>query len=241
MPGGEMLKLPDGTAVPSACEAIESPDEWVAAAAVEEARWVLPGAPREDLLPRNLSPSAAAPVEGAKTGEIIELGERLEFAGVADMTALGEALHGIIAAEINEPKGDSANRAVRILMEWGFEGIVDAEAAHAAARRFVNWAQKNFEPIACYVEHPVLHRLPTGQIIQGSIDVLIEAQDGRVIVDHKSSPRPRTEWQKIAESYSGQLLAYKSAVDGAAEVRSTAVFIHYPVGGGAVGVTGLDL
>jgi ATP-dependent exoDNAse (exonuclease V) beta subunit len=238
LPDGEVLTLPDGTAVPSACEVIEAPEEWVAAAAVEEARWVLPGMPREDLVSRNLSPSAAAPVEGAKVGEIIEIGERLEIKGAADMTALGEALHSIIAAEINVPEGDSAHRAARVLKEWGFEGVISPEVAIASARGFISWANRTFDSLAWRPEHPIVYVNQNGQVVQGFIDVLLKTTDGYVVLDHKSSARPRNDWSEVARRYSGQMAMYVEAVNQGADFRVHSAWIHFAVGGGVLSIGG---
>lgn len=236
LPDGETLTLPNGAVVPSAFEAIDAPEDWTAAAAANEARWVLPGMPREDLMPRNLSPSSAAPVEGAKAGEIIEIGERLEIKGAADMTALGEALHSIIAAEINAPEGNSAERAARILKEWGLEGIVDAGAVLRKTRKFVEWAREATNPVAWHTEYPVSYRLPTGQVAHGFIDLLIETHESFLIVDHKASPRPRSEWNDVAVGYSGQLGVYKEAVENGATKNVSQALVHFGVGGGVVPV-----
>ncbi len=236
LPSGESLSLPNGTVIPSDCQRIEAPEEWSVPSALEEARWVLPGDKREDLLFRNLSPSSAEPVDGAAVGDVVEIGERLEINGAADMTALGEALHALIAAEINAPDDDSATRAARLLKDWGFEGVVAPKAALANARAFINWAERTFEPIAWHVEQPICQALENGQVVQGFIDVLLETKAGYVIIDHKASPRPRTEWQAIAEGYSGQLAMYKAAVEAAAGRAVTGLWLNLGVGGGAVSV-----
>lgn len=234
LPAGEALTLPNGDTLPAAYELIDAPEDWTAPAAANEPRWVLPGIPRDDLLPRNLSPSAAPPVEGAKAGEIIEIAERLQINGPADMTALGEALHSIIAVEINAPDDELAARTARILKEWGFEGVIPPAAALGSARAFVAWVKSAFDPTAWHVEYPMRHTLDNGQVASGFIDLLAETPSGAVIVDHKSSPRPRNEWEGLAQQYSGQLFAYSAGVESGSSSRVTGTFIHLPVGGGIV-------
>ncbi|HEX5421558.1 MAG TPA: UvrD-helicase domain-containing protein, partial [Gammaproteobacteria bacterium] len=237
LPAGETLSLPNGVEIPSACETIEAPDDWAVEAPPPDARWVLPGAPREDLLNRGLTPSSAAAVPAARAGAIIEIGERLALDGVQDITALGEALHGLIAAEIVAPDAAEGTRAARILKAWGFEGSVAPAAASRIARGFVAWATAAFEPLAWHVEHPLLHVLETGQVVHGYIDLLLETQDGFIIVDHKATPRPRTEWRDIAEQYSGQLGMYKAAVESITRRPVLGTWIHFASGGGAVEVS----
>ena len=113
-------------------------------------------------------------------------------------------------------------------------GAVDPAATVQAAQRFISWVDLTFNPIAWHVEHPITHVLDTGQVAQGFIDLLIETKDGWVIIDHKATPRPRNEWRKIAEGYSGQLAMYKAAVEAASDLPVTGSWIHMPVGGGVI-------
>lgn len=133
LPAAEQLELPDGTVIPSGFKYLQAPDDWSREAVAYAARWVVPGVAAEALLNRILSPSAAARCEGSVAGDVVELGERIQLDGVADVTALGQAIHSIIAAEINSPGDAAGSRATRILREWGFEGSVDATAAVQAA------------------------------------------------------------------------------------------------------------
>ncbi|MEX0709388.1 MAG: UvrD-helicase domain-containing protein [Woeseia sp.] len=233
LPEGNELKLPDGSSIPTAFSEITAPDGWTRPAEAYEARWVQAGGHKTDLVKRNLSPSSADPLDSLRAGEVVELGDRIILDGVEDITALGLAVHGIIAAEINAPEKDSLVRAERILQEWGFLAV-SGEAVLEAVNRFMGWARATFEPIQWHVEYPVTHVLPNGQVAHGLIDLLIETSDGWVIIDHKSTPRPRNEWTDIAESYSGQLAMYKAAVDEISGKPVSSMWIHLPVGGAVI-------
>jgi ATP-dependent exoDNAse (exonuclease V) beta subunit len=167
-------------------------------------------------------------------GDVIDLGDRMQLDGVKDVTALGQAIHGIIAAEINSPDDEKGHRAARVLREWGFEGSVDPLATVQAAQRFIDWAKTTFDPVAWHVEHPITQVLESGQVVEGFIDLLLETKDGWVIVDHKATPRPRNEWKEIAEGYSGQLAMYQAAVEEASGKPVISMWIHMPVGGGVM-------
>jgi ATP-dependent exoDNAse (exonuclease V) beta subunit len=231
LPEGDSLTLPDGKVIPTECLDVTAPEGWAVEARAYEARWVQVGEPRVDLLDRNLSPSKAAPGEDCVVEEVIEIGERLSLDGVSDVTALGNAIHSIIAAEVVSPEGDSAQRAARILDEWGFSDSVRADDAQAAARRFIGWVTETFEPDTWHVEYPMTHVLDSGQVVQGSIDLLLETADGWVIIDHKATPRPRAEWKDIARSYSGQLAMYRDAVEAVSGKPVIGTWIHFAVGG----------
>jgi ATP-dependent exoDNAse (exonuclease V) beta subunit len=234
MPSGEQLTLPDGTAIPTDFKEIEAPDGWSREASDYEARWVVPGEVARGLLNLHVSPSSAEPAEGAVAGDVIDLGDRMQLDGVKDVTALGQAIHGIIAAEINSPDDEKGHRAARVLREWGFEESVDPLAAVQAAQRFIDWAKTTFDPVAWHVEHPITQVLESGQVVEGFIDLLLETKDGWVIVDHKATPRPRNEWKEIAEGYSGQLAMYQAAVEEASGKPVISMWIHMPVGGGVM-------
>ena len=236
LPTRDDLELPCGKTIPTEHVNLTAPEDWTLERRPNEARWVVPGEPALGLLDRSLSPSKAEPVESCAIGEVIDIGERLSLDGLEDPSALGQAIHGIIAAEINNPEGDSADRAHRILDEWGFRESIKPAAALAAARALVKWAEETFEPVDWRVEYPVTHVLDTGQVVQGFIDLLLETKDGWVIIDHKAAPRPRGEWQEIARGYSGQLEMYKAAVEAVSVQPVTASWIHFPVGGGVVSV-----
>jgi len=64
--------------------------------------------------------------------------------------------------------------------------------------------------------------------------LLLQTKDGWVIIDHKASPRPRSEWKEIAHVYSGQLLAYKQAIEAATDQPVIQMWLHLPVGGGLI-------
>ena len=65
------------------------------------------------------------------------------------------------------------------------------------------------------------------------MDVLAETPHGWLVIDHKSSPAPKSTWPDEALRYAGQLGAYRDALLGAG--RDVAgCFIHFAVTGGLV-------
>jgi ATP-dependent exoDNAse (exonuclease V) beta subunit len=78
--------------------------------------------------------------------------------------------------------------------------------------------------------------LDNGQRMNGWIDVLVDTEEGWVIIDHKSFPGAKREWDQRALSYSGQLEAYRRAVMQATERPVISQWIHFSVGGGMVEV-----
>ena len=83
------------------------------------------------------------------------------------------------------------------------------------------------------VEHPVQMHHENGQIACGWIDLLLETAAGWIVIDHKSSPRQRSEWADEAIGYSGQLAAYVTALR-AAHMEWVGCWLRLPVGGALV-------
>ena len=72
----------------------------------------------------------------------------------------------------------------------------------------------------------MLHRLASGTVMRGQIDLLLELPDGRaVIVDHK------TTWDEDVVGYAGQLAAYKDAVAATGRFTAVSTVIHLPLFG----------
>lgn len=103
-----------------------------------------------------------------------------------------------------------------------------------AARGLMIWVSETFKPVSWHVEYPMSQVLESGQVVREFIDLLLETNDGWIIIDHKATPRPRSDWQEIARGYSGQLASYKSAVESVSGQPVVATWINFPVGGGVV-------
>jgi ATP-dependent helicase/nuclease subunit A len=95
---------------------------------------------------------------------------------------------------------------------------------------------EHFQPTALYPEHPVCFVNGEGQIVDGWIDLLLETAAGYVIIDHKASPRGRSDWREVALAYSGQLQAYAEGVARASGKPVLGTWIHFGVTGGLVEV-----
>ena len=100
-----------------------------------------------------------------------------------------------------------------------------------------SWTRSMIDSLRCrvLVEHPVTLVRDNGQVLRGWIDLLLETEQGWIVIDHKSSPRPRSEWAREARDYSGQLAAYASAIRGAG-LECAGCWVHFPVSGGLVEV-----
>ena len=85
-------------------------------------------------------------------------------------------------------------------------------------------------------EYPVQQLLDSGQVLNGRIDLLLESNDGWVLIDHKSNPAPETHWGRLAEEHAGQLEAYAEAIEVASARPVIAAWLFLPVAAGAIQV-----
>ena len=173
-------------------------------------------------LPRVVLPSQAHSIAGSRMGETIPYAARIRL-NTPDMTALGTAIHAILAMEfINPNQKDRIEKASEILKSHGLsEDFVDLEKVFASIQGLQEKGLAEFTPSRVRLECPVHHTFPNGQTATGYIDLLIESNKGLVVVDHKANPRSRDKWHEQVFEYSGQLSMYKEALSATHTVRST--------------------
>jgi len=234
VPAGDVLELASGITIAARAVELEEPDEGAAPAAFSPRR--LPErAPLDAPLREAAYPSQMPPIASARVAETVRLDARVPVRG-GDMTEIGNAIHAAIAAELINPGRPEALERTKALLEAAkVDAFVDAEHVLASAVRFREFIAARFAPSRVLVEHPVVHRLADGRVVRGSIDALLETERGWIVVDHKSSPRPSSAWVEDALEHSGQLDAYRRALE-AAGLTVAECWIHFPVGGGLLRV-----
>ena len=235
LPTGAEHPLPDGEPIPSAAEDLTIAESGTPTPTSFTPTWFAERAPSELRLRERLSPSHADPVEGATVGKRIEIGPRIAVHS-DDMAKVGTALHAAIAAELVNPlRDDAVERAAELIRNGAGEGALSAGDAVDCARRLMDEVHTRFAPRRVLVEYPVELLRDNGQVLRGWIDLVLETEQGWIVIDHKSSPRPRSEWSAEAQQYSGQLAAYASALEGAG-LHCAGCWVHFPVSGGLVEV-----
>jgi ATP-dependent helicase/nuclease subunit A len=230
LPDGNALTLPDGTVIPTAVTELESEDDPAKAPRYKPV-WVTTEAQANEKLPLRLSPSAIPARASARIGEVIELGERLHIEKAYDPAALGSALHAVIATSLM-----GQNATARVLLDHGMKETLSEAVANESTDRFVGAINQRFNPSAMHAEFPVQYINDSGQIMSGWIDLLIETSEGFVLIDHKASPRARSDWNDVALDYSGQLRAYAEGIERATGKPVISCWIHFGVTGGLVEV-----
>ena len=235
LPAGNEHPVPGGEPIPSALVDLATTDFAVPVTTPFKPTWFLKRSPSVLRLHERLSPSEAGLVEGATVGNIVELGPRIAVHS-DDMGKIGIALHAAIAAEfVNPDRDDAVECASSLIRNWAGEGAMAPADAVECARRLRKHLSARFDTNHMLVEYPVEFVQDNGQVLLGRIDLLLEADVGWLVIDHKSSPRPRSEWTDEALEYSGQLAAYAGALRGAG-LECAGCWVHFAVGGGLVEV-----
>jgi hypothetical protein len=163
--------------------------------------------------------------------EAVSLGGRLPFAGSPDMAKVGEALHRFLAAD--DPAFVLEMRivmATRLLDAWGVTGL-DPRDVVTMGDRFRAFVSKQWPTGILLREAPITHRLGD-QTLSGRIDAVIETSEEMVVIDHKSFPGARSQWQAQAEKYVGQLQLYGNALRAASDrPKEMRMALHLPISG----------
>lgn len=186
---------------------------------------------------RYWSPSRAEAVPCSTDRE--KIGEPVPRVKSEDWSDLGEAVHTYLAAlpALRSLDDDTMLRhAETCLTRWGQRGVVEAEHLVRAGRNLEEWVEREMPGATWYVEVTVTApRAQRGQW-SGTIDLLLEAEDGYAVMDHKSSDFSESGWSEKAEAHSGQLLTYVELLGVHGKVVKLAL-IHLPLAGGVVEVT----
>lgn len=101
--------------------------------------------------------------------------------------------------------------------------------------RIVNtWVRERRRGCKILREWPVEARLESGFVLNGRINLLIDAGDHWVLLDYKSNPGGRSNWPEVANTRGGQFLAYKAAVELATGNPANELWLVLPVSAGGI-------
>jgi ATP-dependent exoDNAse (exonuclease V) beta subunit len=168
---------------------------------------------------------------------MIDVGPRLTLKGKPDSGMLGNALHNILAADLIAPGYEGRHEVIEgILRRHGLTNSLQSDEVAAYTAGFLSRLVEEFNPSSMLAEWPISLVLDNGQRMHGWIDLLLETEEGYIIIDHKSYPGGSSKWPQKALSYSGQLAAYRQAVIKATHQPVISQWIHFSVGGGLVEV-----
>lgn len=194
------------------------------------------GRPFTDYAPGHLSPSTAPPIP-CTVGAPVTLGPRMPLHGVPEMSSLGDAVHGFLAADRAEhAEPDRVARAAALLAAHRVAGHLDPADVAAASTRLRAWLN-TLGATRLHREWPITEQLATGTRVAGTADLVAQLPAGYMLIDHKSFPGTLAAALDRLPRYSGQLATYARAITAATGIPVISVWIHLPLLGVAVPLT----
>jgi ATP-dependent helicase/nuclease subunit A len=184
------------------------------------------------------APAFASASDLDELGEVrppVRIAQRIALSGVPDMQAVGEAVHAFLAAD--RPSLDRPTRvemAAGLLARWDVGSALPPEALLAASDALRAWIDTRWPGATWHREVPLSARMPTGTILRGFADLVVESDAGFVLIDHKSFPGDLAAAAERAATYWGQLHAYADAIARATGRSHLGSFVHLPISGAVV-------
>lgn len=190
----------------------------------------------EARLPLSFNPSSAEKVS-ATVLEKCRIGERILVAKGVDMSVLGTAIHACIGLSFTDRRSPLSEAEVgSILSGFDVKEYLSPAAVLRQVRSFQEWLNSRWPGAKPHAEIAVQSKLPTGQVLNGRIDLLLETDAGWVLIDHKSSQLAPDHWDQLADEYGAQMGAYASAVEKGSGKPVLECWLFLPVAGGALSV-----
>jgi ATP-dependent exoDNAse (exonuclease V) beta subunit len=185
-------------------------------------------------------PELAARAARARIGLVERLPSALVLDGRSyDDDVLGNAVHGFLAADVAGLDPAARLEMARGLIESaGLIGIVRAESLVAAGDAMRRWVEGRWPGALWRREIPIEAQVASEhgeRRASGIIDLLLETEEGYVLIDHKTFPATaESAWRAKCASFIPQLVAYALLLESTGTKRVASCWVHLPVGGGMV-------
>jgi ATP-dependent exoDNAse (exonuclease V) beta subunit len=155
---------------------------------------------------------------------------RIQINGNPEMNILGNAIHAYFAVDYNNiTENMQIKTATRLIKNFGMENIIKPSEIVLSGHNLIKFLDNNYYTYKLYREWPIYMKNEDGQVIQGWIDMLVETEEGYVVIDHKSYPgKDVEEW---AKKHVVQLMMYKKAIESVKGKPVIDVLLHLPVSG----------
>ena len=199
--------------------------------------WFTPLPATGPRLPLGFQPSSGGARAVTTARNTCQIGTRITFQGSPEMSALGTAIHASLClsfTDLNCPL--TADEVQHLLRSYAVHEHVNASQVIAQQLALHAWIESRWPEARAMAEYPVQQLLSSGQVLNGRIDLLLDTNDGWVLIDHKSNPAPEAQWERLAEEHAGQLDAYAQAIEAASGRPVIAAWLFLPVAAGAIQV-----
>ena len=210
----------------------------------DSTRWFAGGGDRDVRRSRyRISPSRAAvdwpQVAVGAVGQLAVTGPRLPLGSESpqDWSSVGDAFHAFLAADLpGLTQKQRLERARRLLAASELLALLEPDALVRAGDQLRGWVESRWPRAIWHRELPIAGALATAQgsrRVEGTIDLLLEVDDGVVLIDHKTYPGRKDTWCDKASEYAPQLAAYAQVL-GMAGRSVSSQWISFAVTGGVV-------
>ncbi|MEF1339166.1 3'-5' exonuclease, partial [Vibrio rotiferianus] len=178
--------------------------------------------------------SKVAPNKRSTCSVVYDFGTRIPLNGKPDMDQLGSLLHHCLALVLAKPDLDV--EILNDLVKAEVPGVVQSDHIFKQGLALFDWVKTQHPDAVLHTEMPIMKMLSDGALRQGAIDLALETKEGWVVIDHKSNPQQKDKWLDIAQEHSGQLKAYRDALELLSCKPVISTLIHFSVSGGIVEV-----
>lgn len=236
--GDESITLPEGETLAADYWSLDQADDIdTTVVANENALYWFPANGVQTVrLPLGFNPSTADK-QPAAVLEKCRIGERIPVASGADMSVLGTAIHACIALSFADRSVKVTEQDIsRLLSGFGVLEFLSPAAVLQQINALHAWLASRWPGAKPHTEIAVQHILKSGQILNGRIDLLLETENGLILIDHKSSQLAPDHWGQLADEYGAQMAAYAGAVEKAMGRTIVENWLFLPVAGGALGI-----
>jgi hypothetical protein len=166
---------------------------------------------------------------GVQVTQNIEYGDQLSLPAERNAEESGTALHAILAMQLLQGQASREKLksvSTELLSGSGLESI-SAEVILAKGDTFKNWLAEQWPGALLHIEYPISMVNDLGQQLNGSIDLLIETEQGWIVIDHKSTSTQRDQLPHVVSQYGGQLGAYRQALEAVTDKPVLGQWIHF--------------
>ena len=193
-----------------------------------------------------VSPSSLSLEEGLaiKPEVCYSSGLRIDMeADNENMADIGTCIHNALASFVVGEDDNNKRKANRIVSDCNFvENVLFPEQIAVAFNNLLDYIKSKKEDYGelqgIAQEVPFYHKLASGQIVQGEMDLVCRMEKGLVLIDYKSFPGKISDFMKVGGkhyvgNYAPQLAAYRNALEASGETVIDNL-IYYVVQGSVV-------
>lgn len=236
-PGQGTLSLPSGATLNVDMKTWIMPDTPTATPNVRTRSWLAPQLRLTEAPAVAYYQPASQQVDNGQSTCTVEhdFNSRITLNGKPDMDQLGSVLHHCMALILAKPDIDID--ILDQLVNTQLPGVLQTEQILNQGRALIDWIKTQYPGAVLHTEMPIMLTLSDGSLRQGAIDLVIGTDEGWIVIDHKSNPQPKDLWLEVAKEHSGQLQAYREALETLSGKTVIKTLIHFSVSGGLIAVS----